>query len=154
MLKRGAKLDVMPRGSAPACAASLPPQPGLPRAAARLRLVVLHSGRSGGCDGKARAATETAERTVAAELDGKKIAKPGKATPAKGFAPAVRQALAGSGSGGAEYLPSLARPLSPRCGLPSPRPRRDALAGGEKLQAATLLDKSLGFLPRSVSPTI
>lgn len=49
--------------------------------------------------------------------------------PANGFAPAVRQALAGSGSGGAEYLLSLAQPLSPRCGLPSPRPQRDAPAG-------------------------
>lgn len=32
LLKCSAKLDVIPRGAAPACAASLPPQPGFPSA--------------------------------------------------------------------------------------------------------------------------
>lgn len=33
LVKCGAKLDVIPRGAAPACTASLPPQPGFPPSA-------------------------------------------------------------------------------------------------------------------------
>lgn len=133
LLKRSAKLDVMLRGC-----------PCLHRVFASPARVSQRTGPPPGSDSSlctqvgAEASTEKPNRLpklrnkpLPPGSDGKGIPKSVKATLAKGFAPVICQALARSGSGGAEYLLPLAQTRSLRRGLPLPRPQKDALAGGK-----------------------